>query len=150
MKRREFLTVATGCACGMLTQRGLTGQPVATFTGPVKVGELKSFTREGLDDRFLRHGFFLVRGKDRLFALSIMCTHQPNAPLSGRVGAEKLVCPNHGSQFAMDGTVIRGPARRNLSRFAITLDSAGQVMVNTSKPIAPDQIDEADAFVKIS
>jgi cytochrome b6-f complex iron-sulfur subunit len=149
MKRREFLAASAGCACLMLTKAGLAEPKAATTTtGPIKVGDLKSFTKEGIDIRFLNNGFFLVRGKDRVYALSAFCTHKTGARLSGRAGGERLICPNHGSQFALDGTVIRGPAKNNLGRLAITVDALGQVTVDTSKSIPPDQADEARAFVK--
>jgi len=150
MKRREFLAASAGCACLMLTKAGLAAPTaIATATtGPVKVGDLASLTKEGIDIRFLSNGFFLVRGKDRVYALSAFCTHQTDARLSGRAGGERLICPNHGSQFALDGTVLRGPAKNNLGRLAITVDALGQVTVDTSKTIPPDQAGETRAFVK--
>ena len=151
MKRREFLAASAGCACWLLPQTGQAGSKATATatTGPVKVGALTSFTKEGIDIRFQTNGFFLVRGKDRIYALSAFCTHQNTERLGGRAGGERLICPNHGSQFALDGTVIRGPARRNLARFAITADDKGQVTVDTSKTIDPDHADDPTAFVKV-
>jgi len=133
----------------LLLKPGLAASKTTAITGPVKVGDLKSFTKEGLDDRFLKDGFFLVRSKDRIYALSAFCTHQTDSRLSSKAGAEVIICPNHNSLFALDGTVIRGPARRDLSRFAITADAKGQLTVDTSKPIGPDKIDDEPAFVKV-
>lgn len=49
-------------------------------------------------------------------ALSSICTHQ-----GGTVGydssADRFHCPNHGSNFATDGTVINGPATLALKRY---------------------------------
>lgn len=147
MKRREFLVAGAGCACLLFTK---TGVAETATTGPVKIGELKSFTKEGLDDRFLKNGFFVIRGKDRIYALSAFCTHKTDAQLQGKAGAEKIICPRHNAQFALDGTVQRGPAKRNLDRLAITVDAKGQVTVDTSKKIEADKHDEAPAFVKIA
>ena len=58
---------------------------------PVKIGALTNFTKEGIDIRFLTNGFFLVRGKDRIYALPAFCTHQTDARLSGRAGGERLI-----------------------------------------------------------
>ncbi len=151
MKRREFLAASAGCACWVLAQPGLAGTkaPVTATVGPIKIGDLRSFTKEGIDIRFLTHGFVLIRGKDRIYALSAFCTHQPTERLGGRAGGERLICPSHGSQFALDGSVIRGPARRNLARFAITADDQGQVTVDTSKSIPPDKAGDPAAFVKV-
>jgi nitrite reductase/ring-hydroxylating ferredoxin subunit len=146
MKRREFLVASAGCACLIFAPNG---RAETAATGPVSIGDLKSFTKEGLDAQFLKKGFFLVRGKDRLYALSAFCTHKTDAQLKGATGAEKIICPRHNAQFALDGTVQRGPAKRNLDRLAITVDAKGQVTVDTSKKIAADKLDEAPAFVKI-
>lgn len=49
-------------------------------------------------------------------ALSSVCTHQ-----GGTVGydssANRFHCPNHGSNYATDGTVINGPAAVALKRY---------------------------------
>ncbi|MCX7007434.1 MAG: Rieske (2Fe-2S) protein [Kiritimatiellaeota bacterium] len=115
----------------------------------MKIGALKSFTKEGLDHKFVKHGFFVIRGKDRIYALSAFCTHRTDALLNGKSGTEKIVCPRHQAQFALDGSVQRGPAKRNLDRFAITVDDKGEVTVDTSKKIEEGKTDEAPAFVKI-
>ena len=145
MKRREFLAASAGCACLLFTK---AGRAETAPTGPVKVGALKSFTKEGLDDRFLKDGFFLARGKDRLYALSAFCTHKTEVRLT-KSGEEKIICPRHKAQFALDGSVTRPPAKRNLDRLAITVDDKGEVTVNTSKKIEAGKHDEAPAFVKI-
>ena len=148
MKRREFLAATAGCTCLLLAKSGFA-EVTTTTTGPVKVGTLKSLTKEGLDDRFLKNGFFLVRSKDRVYALSAFCTHRTDVKLEGKTGSEKIICPRHKAQFALSGTVTRGPAKRSLARFSITVDDKGEVTVDTSKTITPDHSDEAPAFVKI-
>lgn len=49
-------------------------------------------------------------------ALSSVCTHQ-----GGTVGydssANRFHCPNHGSNFATDGSVINGPASSSLKKY---------------------------------
>ena len=44
-------------------------------------------------------------------ALLLSCTHQ-NCTVS--VGLDNLVCPCHGAKFDKQGTVLRGPADKNL------------------------------------
>lgn len=151
MKRREFLAASVGCACFMLAESGVarTVAAMTTVTGPVKVGALKSFTREGIDDRFLDKGFFLMRGKEHLYALSAFCTHKTDSRLNGRPGEEMIVCPRHHAQFTLDGAVTRGPAKRDLPRFAIAVDGEGQVTVDTSKTVEPGRAGDPSAFVKV-
>jgi Rieske Fe-S protein len=38
-----------------------------------------------------------------------------------------VVCPCHGSRFALDGSVVRGPAGRPLDAVAVRVE-AGQVL----------------------
>jgi Rieske Fe-S protein len=56
-----------------------------------------------------------------LYAVSSRCTH-----LGCDVGYEKnvdrIVCPCHGSEFALDGGRVKGPAKRPLRRYDVTLD----------------------------
>lgn len=147
MKRREFLTTTTGCACLLMARAGWAAPAPL---GPVTVGALKSFTKEGFDIRWVgTHGFFLVRARDRLFAMSATCTHDHHTHVMGRPGGDKLVCPNHGSQYAQDGTVVRGPARHNLDHFPLHVDDQGQVVVDTSRLLEQTYWGDPSAYVKI-
>lgn len=147
MKRREFLTASTGCACLMMERAGWAAP---ASPGPVTVGALKSFMKEGLDTRWVStHGFFLVRNQDHLFAVSATCTHDHRTHVMGRPGGDKLVCPNHGSQYAQDGTLIRGPARHNLGHFSIHVDDKGQVVVDTSRLLDQAEWGDSTAYVKV-
>ncbi len=62
-------------------------------------------------------------GKNSYRAVSLVCTHQgTTVQQSGAIWK----CPNHGSQFKLDGTFISGPAGRALSTVKSTL--AGTVL----------------------
>jgi cytochrome b6-f complex iron-sulfur subunit len=57
-------------------------------------------------------------GPEAYVALHARCTHkgcQPE-PVAGR-----LVCPCHGSEFALDGSVLEGPAERRLTRYPVAV-----------------------------
>lgn len=50
---------------------------------------------------------------DRLLALDARCTHVGGPLERGRVAANVVTCPLHGSQFDLStGQVVRGPATR--------------------------------------
>ncbi len=49
-------------------------------------------------------------------ALSSVCTHQ-GSTIGYDGAANRFHCPNHGSNFASDGTVINGPALTALKKF---------------------------------
>ena len=58
----------------------------------------------------------IVRISPRRFTvLSMICTHEGcpvNRPVNGRIN-----CPCHGSQYDLDGNVLRGPAQLSLERY---------------------------------
>jgi cytochrome b6-f complex iron-sulfur subunit len=59
--------------------------------------------------------------------LSSQCTHA-GCPVQYNQQADRFDCPCHGSQFADDGTVIRGPANRPLASFQTEFDGV-QVVI---------------------
>jgi len=65
-------------------------------------------------------------GDDTFVALSAVCTHA--GCIVGFDDARGIVCPCHGSTFALDGAVTRGPATRPLAMFATTFDAANQLV----------------------
>ncbi len=56
----------------------------------------------------------VVREGDTYTALNLRCTHQ-GAVVNADSGGWK--CPLHGSQFALDGDLERGPAESNLAEY---------------------------------
>jgi Rieske Fe-S protein len=73
--------------------------------------------------------YILGRDAQGLYAMSISCTHQgcPVAPSSNG-----LYCPCHGSRFDSNGAVVQGPARSPLTHYAVLVDSAGNITVQTT------------------
>lgn len=57
-------------------------------------------------------------------AVDATCTHQ-SCTVGYDDGAKKLVCPCHGSRFALDGSVEVGPATQPLRRYTVVVDAAG-------------------------
>ena len=82
--------------------------------------------------------FYLVRLPENGFlAIYRRCTHLgcavPYDPASGR-----FVCPCHGSEFTMEGGVLNQPAPRSLDLFELSINDAGEIVVDTSKTIERD------------
>jgi Rieske Fe-S protein len=46
--------------------------------------------------------------------------------------AAKLVCPCHGSEYTLDGTILQGPTLRPLERYRVTVDGAAAIIHRTS------------------
>jgi Rieske Fe-S protein len=68
-------------------------------------------------------GAYLVShtAQDTYIALTAVCTHE-QCTVTGFDGA-KYVCPCHGSQYSTNGTVLMGPAPRNLQQFPTAVNA---------------------------
>jgi cytochrome b6-f complex iron-sulfur subunit len=98
-----------------------------------KVGALNKFpigSRTVIEGR----GIEVVRGKDGLHAISLVCTHlgclvKPveNDPEVG------YACPCHGSKFAPQGEVLGGAAPKDLPWYEMYMDHTRTLVVDTSK-----------------
>jgi Rieske Fe-S protein len=64
----------------------------------------------------------IVRGEGEQFtALSLRCTHA-GCTVGWDGEARRFQCPCHGSRFAADGGVLKGPARRPLTGYPVRFD----------------------------
>jgi Rieske Fe-S protein len=117
--RRRFLV---GCA-GLLVVSCRTA-PRAESNSFVKISNINEL-EEGFNHLALHLvGIFKEGGK--LTALSLMCTHQ-QCPVDPQQG--EFICKCHGSKFAKDGTVLSGPAEKNLPWLPLKIDGNGDVSV---------------------
>ena len=67
------------------------------------------------------HAILLMRtGTTSIAATSSICTHA-QCPLFYNHRAKKVECDCHGSKFELDGKVMNGPAKANLTRYKATL-----------------------------
>jgi nitrite reductase/ring-hydroxylating ferredoxin subunit len=73
----------------------------------------------------------LVRTSDtQVVALSDICTHAGCA-VHYNPSQMILACPCHGSQFALSGSVIRGPAVAPLKTFPVSIDTTTNTLTVT-------------------
>jgi cytochrome b6-f complex iron-sulfur subunit len=134
VKKLTLTTLALGIGgavveCGRFLQPNVLYEPSRVF----KVGELSKFpigSRIVIEGR----GIEIVRERDGMHAISLVCTHlgcllKPveNDPEVG------YACPCHGSTFAPKGEVLGGPAPRDLPWYEMYLDHMGAIEVDTSK-----------------
>jgi Rieske Fe-S protein len=103
----------------------LAARPVPISDGRVRLvlAEHPELTRPDGALKVLPQGatnpLYVLRLEGGQFAvLSPICTHQG---CTVDIQGPRLVCPCHGSTYDRDGTVLRGPAERALSRFAATV-----------------------------
>lgn len=83
-------------------------------------------------------GIYIIHAKEGFFSLSAVCTHL------GCLTAWKqelgiIACPCHGSKFKRDGEKIEGPAPRPLPWYRVWLSDEGDLMVDRSTTVRPQQ-----------
>jgi cytochrome b6-f complex iron-sulfur subunit len=145
--RRRFLGAITWGSLATATLGSLV--ICARFLWPSVLFELPSRFRAGrLADiarrriAFLRdRALYVVQDDDGVFAQSAVCTHlgcltRPNASEDG------FFCPCHGSEFSLDGAVVKGPAPRPLPHFQVErrneslwIDHASEVARDERVPV---------------
>ena len=92
--------------------------------------------------------FFVVRERDRVYALSARCAHL-GCTINWFADLRVFKCPCHGSEYHSNGVNFAGPAPRPLDRFRIALSADGQLVVDTSIVYEPERINVDGAFVKL-
>lgn len=138
--RREFLQqVETGVVAGMC--RGLLARGATTGAALSLLGACAGarFVRATVDGQRLvvqrpditPHGvlvdspqdslpiYLRAAGADAFTAVSTACTHRG---CQAEPTNDRLACPCHGSEFAFDGKVLRGPAESPLTRHQVTVE----------------------------
>ena len=95
-----------------------------------------------------KHSVWIVKEKNRLYALHAKCTHlgcTPNWSADDRV----FKCPCHGSQFHSTGVNFAGPATRPLDRFRISFGEGGEIIVDKSRIYTFKEFEKQGAYVEI-
>ncbi len=129
MSRRQFLIVTAGAGaltgCENLNDGDASAAP--HIERVVNAGQASKYAAEGVYDGLSSLGFFVVRKRDKLLAISAVCTHK-----KCKLVAEEdhsFYCKCHGSTFSPDGKVTQGPARRDLPVLTTFTDESGQLFV---------------------
>jgi len=74
-----------------------------------------------------RDGFVVIKKNDSVQFLSSRCTHL--GCQIHTVENDELICPCHGSRFALDGTCLTGPAKEPLQILNYEIDEINQEFV---------------------
>ena len=93
-------------------------------------GPLADYASEGVHDRFVGLGFFVIRRQGKLLALSAVCTHKKCKLAAAK--DRSFFCDCHGSTFDADGRVTEGPAKRNLPFLATQVNDNGHLLVHVA------------------
>jgi cytochrome b6-f complex iron-sulfur subunit len=86
----------------------------------IKLSDSPSLSKTGGNVR-VNDEIILIRKSDSEFiAIKTICTHKGcDVELEG----SKFVCPCHGSEYTIDGTVTQGPAKKDLKKYETIFDS---------------------------
>lgn len=134
MDRKEFIvtlgksTVAVCATCYLAScSYDDSGSPTAPpapqnvdFTLDLSQAENQALTNTG--GSLIKNGIILARtGTNSFAAVAAACTHQ-GFILVYEHSASRFHCNNHGSNFAINGNVINGPATQPLAKYNTTLN----------------------------
>jgi len=92
--------------------------------------------------------FFVVRERDRVYALSARCAHL-GCTVNWFQDLRTFKCPCHGSEYHGNGANFAGPAPRPLDRFHIAVNVDGELVVDTAVVYGPDRFAVDGAFVRV-
>jgi Rieske Fe-S protein len=160
MNRREFAVLAAtaaaacaACACGDLALAGEPPQPTppgALDKTPVDVGPKSDYLKEGIVDKFAKtKRILIVTHEGKIYAPTATCSHK-NAVVMLKGDPGELTCRAHGSKYSVQGTVIKGPAKVSLYRYAISVDDKGNIIVDRSKQFEEKKWDDPGASIAVA
>lgn len=132
MDRKEFLikfgkgtaaAVAFTCLGGCSESEGITAPPTPTnvdFT--LDLTESANSSLNNIGGSLIRNGIVIGKVSQTEFsAVSQACTHQ-GTTVQFQQSNNRFHCPNHGSNFNLNGGVINGPATSPLKKFNTELN----------------------------
>ena len=130
MDRRQFLVVL-GTTAALATDAAWAAEK-ATVDEVLDAGPLDDFVEDKVYDQFRDQGVLLIRRGNEVFAFSPICPHKgcKVRPQDD----QSFLCKCHGSRFDPDGTVLNGPATRDLLRLQVKLSDSRRVLVRVRKP----------------
>jgi cytochrome b6-f complex iron-sulfur subunit len=138
LPRRDFLGLAALWAAGaamLFALLGLLRLPkAAVLPSPSKRFQVTLPESLGSDEPFVPAGraVALFRDGAGVYAISTVCTH---LGCIVKPMPDGFHCPCHGSRFAPDGSVVKGPAPRALPQLAVARAAAGTYVVDEGEVV---------------
>jgi len=144
VSRRSFvLTVVATAAAAPLLAHAADGDASSAGTD---VGTLADYAQDGVTDTWAKtKKFLIVREKNRIVAVSSVCTHK-NCVVKPKDGL--LVCPCHGSRYSTQGSLQKGPGKGPLAHLGIQLIDS-RIVVDPSRTFPEDQWNQPGSFLTV-
>jgi cytochrome b6-f complex iron-sulfur subunit len=130
MTRKEFfsrvgagaaLVLVPSCIGGLASSCSNDSSPNAAPSNVDFTLDVSSGTLSNNGGYLVHNGIVVAKtNSGEYIAVSASCTHE-GTNVNYNASANKFVCPNHGAQFSNTGSVIQGPANRNLTKYNTTL-----------------------------
>jgi cytochrome b6-f complex iron-sulfur subunit len=136
--RRDFLGLAalwTSCAALLCAALGMLRLPrAAVVSSPSKKFKVTLPETLAAGQPFIPPGrsVAVFRDEQGVYAISLICTH---LGCITKATADGFECPCHGSHFAPDGAVIKGPAPEALPWTKVT-GSGGTYMIDEGAQVS--------------
>ena len=108
--------------------------------GPQSIGKVSAgrANAKTVERTLGRQPLCIGRDQAGVYAMTLTCPHAGcDMSRNGWVSSEAVFCSCHGSKFDPYGRVTQGPARSNLQHFEVTIDEAGNLMVDTDSWVDP-------------
>jgi cytochrome b6-f complex iron-sulfur subunit len=140
MPRRDFLGLAAGWSAAatlLFAALGIARLPrAAVLPSPSKKFKVTLPDALAPGTAFVPPGrsVAIIRDAQGVFAISTVCTH---LGCIVKQAADGFHCPCHGSRFAPDGSVVRGPAPKALAWLAVTHSGGTTFIVDEGKAVPP-------------
>ena len=133
--RRDFLIACAALAAGGCASVAVRPVPRTGDVVRLSLAEYPELSKPGGFTKILPEGaehpvYVLALGENRFAALSPVCTHRG---CTVEIEGTRLVCPCHGSTYDREGTVLRGPAERALSRHELTV-TGSDLFIKVARP----------------
>jgi nitrite reductase/ring-hydroxylating ferredoxin subunit len=140
VNRRTFLLGTAAGLCGCLSgcQSGGLGDSAAAEAaqqGTLNAGSPSDYPRDGAYGKFIESDrVIMIRKAGRISAVSAICPHKSKLVEPVAEGGT-IACPEHGSRFDLDGRVTKGPAKADLTHYAVTLAASGRIIVDKGRKL---------------
>ena len=154
INRREFVAAVAcaACLCGLgKSAEVLADDSPATAPSPtVDVGAKSDYAVDGVTTTWIKdpNRVAVVRHDGKIYASTSICTHR-HGQINWNPDLNLYICARHHANFDITGTVIQGPARLPLQRYAISVDANGHLIVDKTQSFTSDQWDNPASFVKV-
>lgn len=118
----------TACSSGAGSRDTRGTAPTGAASAPVPPGAIASTAEIPVGSGKILTAAQLVVTQPtagQFVGLSAFCTHQ--GCIVSQIRGSSIVCGCHGSQFGLDGAVLKGPATKPLEKVAVSVQGDGIV-----------------------